>query len=114
MAHGLWRHALGSGHAHHALDDQFKFVYGEFHPGRGYRGNSRRPVFSGAHAEGISSTARRFRCRTESDQGLLLPHAKRRLLRVSHHYEDTMEIEEARGWFARASWRGVSLRNCVW
>src|SRR2546430_4517400 len=32
MAHGLWRHAAGSGDPHHTLDDQFEFVYGKLHP----------------------------------------------------------------------------------
>ena len=109
LAPGLRSHAAGPGDAHRPAHDQFELLYRQLYPDRRSGGHARRPDVGGADAGGVSAAARRFCGRTEPDQGLLLPHAERGVLRLPQYHEDRIGV---RGNFPRRCWNRPAWLAC--
>src|SRR5947208_10698310 len=96
MAHGLRRDAPRSRRTHHSPHDQLQLLHRQFHADRRHRSHPWRPDFRRPHARRIPAPPRRLRRRPESHQRLLLPHAQRRVLRLSQRHQNRMDIKKTR------------------
>ena len=64
-----------------------------------------------AHVRRVQAAQRILCRRAEQDQGLQLPPAQGRVLRLPQHHEDGLEVQAAGRRAARRSWRGRALRH---